>query len=466
MTLDELKLIIAQNESKILEFKESTAKLKSACETLCAFLNNHGGVILIGVKNNGQIIGQHVTDNTRQEIANEISKIEPTASVEVDYVSIDGNKFVIVIKAVTGQHAPYVYDGRPFHRTESTTSKMSQHRYEQLLVERGQLKHSWEEWIASGYTIDDLDHNEIRLAVKQGISVGRVPAVVADESLENILQGWALLTEGKINNAAAILFAKKVLPRYTQCHIKLGRYRGTNRLGDFIDNKEFFGNAFRMFEEANSFITRHLPIASFFEPERFERLDRPALPVLAVREALVNAICHRDYSNRATAITVAIFDDRMEIWNNGKLPPSLKIDNLKKKHKSEPRNKVIAKVFYDRKYFDGWGTGINKIYDLCHEEGVPEPVYEEYSGGVEIIFKFRELIAITSLPLKQPLSIRQEEILKIIKKLGGVSPKLLIDKLDNPPSERMIRNDLNYLKKCGLIDIKGSARSTLWVLKK
>src|SRR5579863_2060753 len=84
-------------------------------------------------------------------------------------------------------------------------------------------------------------------------------------------------------------------------------------LGDFIDNKEFFGNAFRLFEEANSFIMRHLPIASFFESDSLERIDKPALPVLAVREALVNAICHRDYSNRSSSITLAIFDDRMEI---------------------------------------------------------------------------------------------------------------------------------------------------------
>src|SRR5262249_39301042 len=127
----------------------------------------------------------------------------------------------------------------------------------------------------------------------------------------------------EINHAALILFAKKTLLAYPQCHLKLARFRGQDMSGDFIDNKEFFGNAFRMLEEAANFISRHLPIPSSFEPNRFERIDKPTLPPLTVREALVNAICHRDDSDRSAAITLAIFDDRMEIWNNGKLPPTL-----------------------------------------------------------------------------------------------------------------------------------------------
>lgn len=293
MDIDQVTALTEQGESPMLEYKTSTAQLKATFETVCAFLNKNGGVVLIGVKNNGEVIGQDVTDNTRQEIAREINKIEPTAQIEISYVPLKGSKHVIVVEVDPGSHAPYTYDGRAFDRNQSTTSRMTQHGYEQLLVERGQLNHSWEESIATSYSIDDLDFDEIHLAVQQGIAAGRVPATAENETIEAILKSWNLIEGGRINNAAVVLFAKDVLPRYPQCHLKLGRFRGTDMLGDFIDNKEYFGNAFRMLKEANSFISRHLPIASFFEPDRFERIDKPTLPVLAVREALVNSICHR-----------------------------------------------------------------------------------------------------------------------------------------------------------------------------
>lgn len=329
---------------------------------------------------------------------------------------------------------------------------MSQHRYEQPKLH-----------------IDDLDHNEIYRAVEQGIAVNRVPANLRSLDIRDILIHWELLKEnGVLNNAAAVLFAKKVTPGYLQCHIKLGRFKGKDMLGDFIDNKDFYGNAFQILEEADQFIRRHLPIASFFKSDQFERIDKPTLPVLAVREALVNAICHRDYSNHASSMTLAIFDDRMEIWSNGKLPPSLSINDLKKKHKSEPRNKVIAKVFYDRKYFDGWGMGISKIFELCREADVPEPSYEQYSGGVEISFKFKESIDVVNNVVNEipALSIRQEQILSIIKRHESAGTREILEELENPPSQRMIQKDLKLLKELGLVDSTGVAKKTLWIFKK
>ncbi len=469
MNLEHIKTLCEKGEKKIVEYKTSTGELRAAFETVCAFLNTKGGTVLIGVKDDGRIVGQHISDNTRKDIATEITRIEPAASVEVDYVDVEGNKAVIAIHVVAGEHAPYVYNGRPFQRDESKTNRMSQHRYEQLLVKRGQLNHSWEEFTAVGYDVNDLDQDEIYRAVEQGITVNRVPASVRSSSIKDILTNWNLIREedGKLNNAAAVLFAKKVLPQYLQCHIKLGRFRGTDMLGDFIDNKDFYGNAFQILEEANHFIMRHLPIASFFEPDRFERIDKPALPVLAVREALVNAICHRDYSNRSSSITLAIFDDRMEIWNNGKLPPSLKIADLKKKHKSDPRNKLIAKVFYDRKYFDGWGTGIVKIFDLCRENDVPEPDYQEYSGGVEVTFRFKEPIGSTGRKAihKPLLSMRQEEILKLLDDKKQLSANEIFSKLKEPPSLRTVKADLSELKKLGLIEQRGKGPNTIWVFK-
>jgi ATP-dependent DNA helicase RecG len=107
------------------------------------------------------------------------------------------------------------------------------------------------------------------------------------------------------------------------------------------------------------------------------------------------------------------------------------------------------------------------MIDLCKEDGLPEPYFEVHSGELCVTFKFKVPIGTIqkSVIFKQQLTTRQEAILSIIKEHGSISLKQLADELENPPSERMIRNDLNLLKQYGLVDIKGSARSSLWVLK-
>lgn len=125
-----------KTESDKLEFKSSTAKLKGAFETICGFLNNQGGLVLIGVNDKGEPLGQNVTDKTRQEIAHEIQKIEPPIRPNIEYLQVTEDKEIIIIEVNKGKHAPYIYDGRPFELTQINNKIMPQQRYDQLLTER------------------------------------------------------------------------------------------------------------------------------------------------------------------------------------------------------------------------------------------------------------------------------------------------------------------------------------------
>ncbi|EHL32122.1 AlbA family DNA-binding domain-containing protein [Legionella drancourtii] len=165
MNIEQLNKLISKGESHQIEFKKSTGQLKPAFESLCAFLNEAGGTILIGVTDKGKIAGQQVNDKTQQEIAREISKIEPKTSLNVHYIDVDENKQVIVIKCSAGKHIPYTYDGRSYERNQSTTERMSQHRYEQLIIRRGQLNHKWDSYAENDLTIKDLDQEEIRRTI-------------------------------------------------------------------------------------------------------------------------------------------------------------------------------------------------------------------------------------------------------------------------------------------------------------
>lgn len=471
MDIGQVTALAKQGESPKLEYKTSTAQLKAAFETICAFLNRKGGVVLIGVKNSGEIIGQDVTDNTRQEIAREIKKIEPPAHVDVYYVPTKMGKFVIVLDVIFGRHAPYVYDGRPYDRVESSTGVMSQHLYEQLLVRRGQLNHAWDAQIAKGYSIDSLDHEDIRRTVKGGVDKQRISIEVLNYDIDHILRNLELIRDDKLINAAVVLYAKDVRPDYSQCMIRLARFRGTDKSGDFIDNQRVYGNAFRIISAALEFSQRHLPIASFFDAGKIERIDQPAVPQLALREALVNSIAHRDYTNHSSSISLAIFDDRLELWNNGILPPQLNIAALRLRHESYPRNKKIAAVFYDQGWVEGWGTGTTRMIGYCRENGTPEPEFEEYSGGFAVIFRFKEPMGGTVREVAQDfsqfeLTLRQRNILKILSTGGKMSVTDISSHLQDAPAARTLRDDLARLKTMGLIDLEGRAKAARWFLIK
>jgi ATP-dependent DNA helicase RecG len=442
MNINQIKTLIKQGESSSLEFKTSTSQLKASFETVCAFLNDKGGVVLIGVKDNGKIIGQHVTDNTQREIAREIKKIEPPVQgqVEIHFAPIENEKIVIVLEVHSGMHAPYTYDSRPYSRIQSSTTTMYQHLYEQLLVRRGQLNHSWEKQPALEYDMQELDHEEILRTIKEGVDHNRISAEVLNYDIEHIL-----------NN------------------LKLFRNNVLTKLGDFIDNQRVYGNAFRLISAATEFAQRHLPIASFFEEGKMQRIDQPAVHPLALREALINAISHRNYANRGTSIALAIYDDRLEIWNNGELPSELKIDDLRKPHQSYPRNEEIATIFYKRGWVEGWGTGTLRMIKYCQKNGAPEPEFQEYSSGFAVIFRFKEPMGgmsreVLDSATTYPLSSRQEELLKILSSGEKMTVNAIVTNLKEIPAPRTLREDLHHLKSIGLIGLEGRAKTSMWFI--
>ena len=464
MNLIELKKLVSNGESDTLEFKKSTGLLKAVFQTMSAFANHKGGTVLVGVLDNGSLVGQEVTENTRQKITSELSKIEPPAQVDIAYVSINKIKKVIVFSVSVGAHAPYTYDGRAYYRELDSTIRMPQHRYEQLLIARGQLNYTWESTLLNEYGINDLDHEEIHRTISIGEKMRRVPISALKVSVSEMLERLDLLKDGVLTRAALVLFGKEHAV-FSQCEIKMARFRGTDKLGDFIDSRHVQGNTFRLLEEVDSFLARHLPIASFFKKDQFERINKPILPVLAVREALINALIHRDYAHTGASISLAIFDDRLEIWSYGALPKELTLNALKSKHSSVLRNKLIANIFYIRDLIETWGTGTNKMVDLCQKENIPEPIFEENTGGVSVLLRFKMPIGHHVSLAQESVGLRGQEILDILRVAAEpLSVHDVLLKIVTPPSLRTVKADLSQLQKLGLVEQVGKARNTRWRL--
>ncbi len=335
--------LIKKNESKTLEFKETTGQLERAMETLCAFLNSEGGFILFGVTDKGKIVGQDVRDKTKRDLSEAIRHIEPFAAIQTYYVPVpETKKYVVVIQVIEDKYErPFTYKGRAYFRLESTTSIMSQNTYNQLLILRDEVKYRWESRTNEFLSIEDLDKEEILKTVRLGIEYGRLPESTGND-IPVILEKLNLIRNGKLIHAAAILFAKKELADYPQCLLRMARFKGIDKQV-FIDNSQTRGNVFRQLDDAMSFFFKHLSLSgSVNEIIREENLS---VPIIALRESVVNALCHRQYRTPGGSVGIAIYDDRVEIENVGAFPMDISIEKLKSNHRSEPQNPLIAMSF-------------------------------------------------------------------------------------------------------------------------
>lgn len=462
MTLAELQALVAESkgEGEQIEFNKSTGELQGGMETLCGFLNGAGGQVLFGVTNAGRIVGQDVSDQTLQQVANAIRKLEPPAWIEQIRVPVEDGKDVLILETTLRTEVPYTFDGRPYQRIGNTTSRMPQAEYQRRLLGRGLATDRWENQPADRYSIDDLDLDEVERTVRAAVHQGRLESATADPI--EALDRFQVRLEGRLLRAAVVLFGTKASPHFTQCALRLARFKGLDKT-EFLDNRQVQGHAFKLLDEAMHFILRNIPIAGRIESGKLERTDTPLYPPLALREALVNALCHRDYTIHGGAVDVAIYDDRLEVTSAGLLPAGITIDALKRVHGSRPRNPAIAGVFYRRGLIEQWRRGTQKIVDWCRDAGQPEPEFEEQAGAV--VVRFRPSGYHPPLRISHNLTDRQRRILLLLTDRERWRLRDIQERLLDKPAERTLRDDLQFLKRAGLVDSGGKSLAARWWLQ-
>lgn len=338
---------------------------------------------------------------------------------------------------------------------------MPQDTYQQLLAGRVHSRNRWENRSAEGFEPSDLDAEEILRTVRLGIEAGRLPESTGTGS-EDILTRLGLLENGTLANAAIVLFGTRFVPDYPQCQLRMARFRGVDK-SEFLDQRQVEGHAFELLDEAMLFLRRHLPVAGRVVPGLFEREDEPLFPREALREALVNAFCHRDYGIVGGAVSLAVYDDRLEIWSDGTLPFGLTTEDLKREHASKPRNPLIAGVIYLRGVIERWGRGTQKIVELCVRAGHPEPEFGEQAGSVWVRFLPGGYIA--PHRVAHDLTDRQREILHVLAALPVLAFREIRNAIKDAPPDRTLREDLLHLKRLGLIESEGFGRGAVWRLK-
>ena len=463
MTPAHLTAWIAAGESETLECKKTTGELRQATQTVCAMLNHRGGRVLFGITPEGDIRGQQVSDRTIQKISAEIQRIEPPAFPAIDRISVETGREVLVVSVWRGDVRPYTYKGTAYRRVGNTTLSMSRNAYNQMLLERMHSQQRWENQPANGWSVDDLDVAEIRRTVEESIRRGRTEDPGTREP-EVLLRGLRLVKDGELLRAAVVLFGhnERFVAEMSQCLLRVARFRGIDRT-EFLDNRQFYGNAFVLLTSAERFLRENLPVAGRIVPNRLERVDEPLYPPEALREALANAFCHRDYTIGGGSVAVAIYDDRLEITSSGQLHFGLTAEQLFAPHESIPWNPLIADVFYRRGIIEQWGRGTIKMATLTTSAGLPRPEIEDAGGCVTV--RFRPSGYVPPRRVERDISERQQAVLALLNQAGrGLALHEIHAHLMPQASKRQVREDLVTLRTLDLVVATGRGRGARWKL--
>ncbi len=464
MTPEEIKGLALTGESETLEFKATTGSRREGAMSSCAMLNHRGGHVVFGVTQGGNVVGQQVGEGTIEDVIAEIQRIEPPVFPTVDRVPVNDDGWgVIVVSLQQGQTRPYSYRGTAYQRVGNTNRAMTRDEYNQMLFERMHSVQRWENQPASGWSIDDLDEAEIRRTVEESIRRGRLedPGV---RGTEDLLRGLGLIKNGELLRAAVVLFgaSERVAADMPQCLLRVARFRGVGRT-EFLDNRQFRGNAFVLLMMAERFMVENLPVAGRIVSDRFERVDEPLYPPEALREALANALCHRDYSIGGGSVGAAIYDDRLEVTSSGTLHFGLTPDLLFAPHESLAWNPLIAGVFYRRGIIEQWGRGTIKMAELTEAVGLPQPEIEDEAGSVTVRFRLSRYLP--PRRVGRDLTARQQAILALLHEADtGMALREIRSELGPQTSARQLHRDLVALRALELVLTAGHGRGARWRL--
>jgi len=243
----------------------------------------------------------------------------------------------------------------------------------------------------------------------------------------------------------------------------MARFRGVEKQ-QASDDRQVVANAFELLSLAEQFLLDHLPIASRFSTGQITRIDQPLYPPDALREALANALCHRDYSAGAGSTDIAIYDDRLEIVSVGGLHFGLRPEDLYECHPSRPWNPIIASMFHHRGIIEQWGMGTLKIVSLAESAGLARPEFEERAGS--LVVRFLPMASASPSSIDHDLSGLQRDLLAALSQVGEASLSQILAAMPATVPARTAQENLSLLRGLGLVDFTGRGRGARWRLRR
>ncbi len=393
-------------ESQNIEFKVNWRD--EYLKWICGFANASGGKLFIGVDDKGKVTGIDNYKRLLEELPNKFRDILGVYA-EVN-LQEEKNKYYIEI-IVPRFDVPISVRGKYYVRTGSTLQELKGPALNEFILKR--TGKTWDDIPEQRASIDDIDESSIKQFLKDA-RIGKRINVEVDISIQDLLEKLRLLEDGYLKRAAIVLFGKDPGKFNPNMAIKIGKFGETDT--DLKFHEVIEGNLIQLKDGIGEMLNAKF----FIHPIDFmgmQRVELDEYPVAAVREIILNALVHRNFIGAPTQIR--LYEDNFSVWNDGSLPEGISEDDLKKVHRSKPRNPLIADVCFKAGYIDSWGRGTIKIIEACKKAGLPEPVLKEEQGGfLSKIFKDR----FTEDHLKKAgLNERQIKATLYIKKYGEIT---------------------------------------------
>ena len=455
-----IRELINSGESKKVEFKQDLSQKNQIPKTVCAFANRAGGYIIIGVSDDGDVVGvdDELLEDYLDRIANIIhDKVYPMVMPEL-YTYRINNKSVIVIQIYPGNAPPYYLksEGKlkgTYVRVGKTNKQADIEMLQEL--ERRRLNKSFDEDINREADSESID----KLARLLGNVLERD---ITDEKLKNLNLIVPSGDQWYLTNASLILMGQM-----DNCCIKCARFAGDMAI-DFIDLKEYTGDIFGQLYSVIGFIKNHINMSGVISGSGLKRKDIFEIPEEVLREAVVNALVHRDYSISGSDIKIAVYNSRIDIISPGGLPKAITVDEIYA-GRSELRNKTIARIFREAGIIEQWGSGIPRIRNICRREGIKPPEISEDGMFVKLTIYRRNnrytlhespAVYFTSTSKTNEIVKEKEMIYGLVKEKGDYTLKEIAEIAGI--SEQSAQRRLDALQKDNRIIRAGSKKKGVW----
>jgi len=434
-------------ENERLENKTSLSEKHDAVVAIAAFATAHGGEVRFGINPSGHRVGVQIGKTTLEELANYIK--QNTDPPQFPSIMVEGNESsaVLIVRIEESPIKPVWAFGRPYKRVGRTSQTLSREETQRLT--EATWGRSWDALPCPDFRLEDLNRSSIEDFLKRAdMDSGMASEIVVDN--------LGLRSGSGLCYGAALLFAANPQKYIPDAQVQCARFHSTAST-HFLDQRTSAGGLLHQIEEAVAFVVRNTRQALRITG-RPAHEPMPEYPETAVREAIINAVCHRDYAVSGT-VQVRIYEDRLEVWNPGILPADLTIESLYQAHASRPRNRHIAEAFHRARLIERWETGTLRIVDAYKEQGLPPPEFLNEYGTF--------IVRMCPVPLPEELFAassfeeRRGKAVDYIQKHGMITRKKYAD-LANI-SLRQATKDLAYLVETGTFKRQRAGRSTYYV---
>jgi ATP-dependent DNA helicase RecG len=466
----DLEEIFAKGENDHVEFKRSLAEEKEIIETIGAFLNHKGGLIIVGYdEKKRNIVDVNTGAETIQRFVNKVKLVTNPQVLVGIYEMEYKKKNLLIISVIDHPIKPVSVYGKFYRRRLNSNHLMTPIEISNLHLIS--LNSSWDYQIAQDSSLKDIDMDIVDWFIK---TLNEVKEKKVTESPLKFLEKCEIIRENKPTFAALLLFPKN--PSFV-LDVQIGLFEDDITIKK---DKNIKKSALFEVDEIMDFITAYIT-KEFIITGKPRREERWQYPLDAIREIVINAVIHRDYQE-GTHTQIKVYRDKIKFWNSGKLPPDLSIETIKAGlSKSRPRNRLIAQTFKELGLIEKYGAGVKRVIDDFKAYGLDEPDFTEIAGGFEVIVLDKvkedqpgkkETAKITQ-PIIQPTTqittqMTTQNTTQKILELIGYNPKITRKEMARGIgiSEDGIKYNLNKLKEKGIIIRKGTLRSGYWEIRK